>query len=250
MLRSVDVVPRAKALLRPYVWQARRRTLGRAKIRRHLQSAARSGQPVRVVLGGHWCEPAGWLVLDERDQDVTEPLAFPDGSVDAVFCEHVIEHVSLAETLALFVEVHRILRPGGVFRVVVPTIEAMIAADLTTDQGRSYMRRTIAHHFRTEEALVRERTGESLVATAPNALFVNFMFYEHGHRFIWTTDLLVHALRWAGFADVRQREVGEGADADVCLERRRRGDYVGFDPDEDKAGVPFNVDSGIAEAVR
>jgi len=247
----VGIGQRARSSLRPLVWSVRRRTLGRSKIRRAVAEARQAGEPVRVVVGGHWHALDGWLALDERDQDVTKPLAFDDGSVDAIFCEHVVEHIALADALRFFAEAHRVLRPDGILRVVVPTVEAMLDADLTTPEGQTYMGHTIAHHFSEAEAWVREHADESLVAAAPHVLFLNFMFYDHGHRFIWTRPLLVDALRWAGFTSARACEIGEGVDPEVCLERRRRGDYLGADPDADRApGTVFNCDSGVAEAVR
>jgi SAM-dependent methyltransferase len=41
----------------------------------------------------------------------TDPLPWPDGSVDAVTCMHLVEH--LRELKNLFVEVERLLKPGG-----------------------------------------------------------------------------------------------------------------------------------------
>jgi SAM-dependent methyltransferase len=48
------------------------------------------------------------------------PLSTSDRSFDFVFAEHFIEHLFLDEALFLFDEVFRLLRPGGVFRVVRP----------------------------------------------------------------------------------------------------------------------------------
>lgn len=48
------------------------------------------------------------------------PLSASDQSFDFVFAEHFIEHLFLDEALFLVEEVFRLLRPGGVFRVVCP----------------------------------------------------------------------------------------------------------------------------------
>jgi predicted SAM-dependent methyltransferase len=48
------------------------------------------------------------------------PLSASDRSFDFVFAEHFIEHLFLDEALFLVDEVFRLLRPGGVFRVVCP----------------------------------------------------------------------------------------------------------------------------------
>ena len=50
--------------------------------------------------------------------DVSRPLPFGPGSVDAVFAVHVLEH--LIDFLPLVDECHRVLRPGGVLHVLSP----------------------------------------------------------------------------------------------------------------------------------
>jgi predicted SAM-dependent methyltransferase len=47
-------------------------------------------------------------------------LPAKDSSVTFVFSEHFLEHLFFDEALALLVECHRILTPGGIVRVVVP----------------------------------------------------------------------------------------------------------------------------------
>lgn len=50
--------------------------------------------------------------------DVSQPLPFAAGSIDAVFAVHVLEH--LVDFLPLVDECHRVLRPGGVLHVLSP----------------------------------------------------------------------------------------------------------------------------------
>ena len=60
--------------------------------------------------------------------DLTKPLPFADDSVAAVFSSHVFEHLFRDEIVRLIAEVHRVLVPGGVCRVVVPDLEKVVAA--------------------------------------------------------------------------------------------------------------------------
>ncbi len=59
--------------------------------------------------------------------DLTKPLPFADASVAAVFSSHVFEHLFRDEIRRLVGEIRRVLRPGGVCRVVVPDLEKVVA---------------------------------------------------------------------------------------------------------------------------
>jgi len=55
----------------------------------------------------------------DRNEDI-ENISLSDECVDAVFCSHVLEHVDDAKATR---EVHRILKPGGLFITMVPICE-------------------------------------------------------------------------------------------------------------------------------
>lgn len=57
--------------------------------------------------------------------DLFDHLRFPveDQSAEVVYTSHTIEHVDNAAVRYLFGEVHRILKPGGIFRIITPDTE-------------------------------------------------------------------------------------------------------------------------------
>jgi len=59
--------------------------------------------------------------------DLTRPLPFADGSVQAVFSSHVFEHLFRDEIQSLVCEIRRVLEPSGVCRVVVPDLDKLVA---------------------------------------------------------------------------------------------------------------------------
>ena len=78
-----------------------------------------------------------WINLDVepvssevRRLDARRPLPFADGSVAAVYHSHVLEHLSAAEAAGFLAECWRVLRQGGVVRVVVPDLEGIAKAYL------------------------------------------------------------------------------------------------------------------------
>lgn len=55
--------------------------------------------------------------------DITQGLPFLDNHFDAVYHSHVLEHLDPRDGEKLLSECYRVLRPGGVLRIVVPNLE-------------------------------------------------------------------------------------------------------------------------------
>ncbi|OGU15535.1 MAG: hypothetical protein A2076_12770 [Geobacteraceae bacterium GWC2_53_11] len=64
--------------------------------------------------------------------DATTPLPLEDGCFDVCYCSHVLEHLSRDEARLLVTEIHRVLKPGGIIRLVVPDLEGIVRAYLST----------------------------------------------------------------------------------------------------------------------
>jgi SAM-dependent methyltransferase len=80
----------------------------------------RVGSYVGVDVSGTAVERARSLGLDARPIDDAAALGFDDASFDAVVCLEVLEHLFAPHDAAA--EVHRVLRPGGVFLATVPNV--------------------------------------------------------------------------------------------------------------------------------
>jgi predicted SAM-dependent methyltransferase len=52
-----------------------------------------------------------------------KPLPVPDNTAELVYTSHTIEHIDNASVNYLFKEVQRVLKPGGIFRIVTPDTE-------------------------------------------------------------------------------------------------------------------------------
>ena len=112
-------------------------------------------------------------------------IPYPDGSVDVVFHEHVLEHMPYQAGFALTAECRRVLRAGGVLRFGVPDAEAVI---------RSYARQ------------ITTAWAES----RPTAMLaVCGLFYEDGHRAMYDSLTLEMLCRAAGFGEVARAYDGE-----------------------------------------
>jgi predicted SAM-dependent methyltransferase len=84
-------------------------------------------------LGCGACFHPDWVNVDfaPRDHnvirhDLRRPLPFADANFEVVYHSHVLEHFSRAFAPVFLKECHRVLKPGGIVRVVVPDLETMI----------------------------------------------------------------------------------------------------------------------------
>jgi predicted SAM-dependent methyltransferase len=55
--------------------------------------------------------------------DITSGLPFADNSFDVVYHSHVLEHLKPEQAKSLLRECHRVLKPDGILRVLVPDLE-------------------------------------------------------------------------------------------------------------------------------
>ena len=75
----------------------------------------------RVMHITHADWPRGIVIHDLR-----RPLPWPDESAESVYASHVLEHVSREQGRRMLAECHRVLRDGGVLRVVVPDLRILV----------------------------------------------------------------------------------------------------------------------------
>lgn len=86
---------------------------------------------------GSWCFPMdGWINMEGNPALATRPtiisgmdgrLPFRDGSLEAVYCGHVLEHIRWAHVPPFLAECARVLEPGGGFAAVGPDCDRAVA---------------------------------------------------------------------------------------------------------------------------
>ena len=121
-----------KQRLSPYVHAGLSRALRPARersFRAQFEAAQRAGL-VRVNIGSGRKPVEGWINTDivwqaDAYLDVTKPWPVPSGSVDCIYADNVIEHVPLDVGREVFRHAYDALKPGGVFRLATPDVEAV-----------------------------------------------------------------------------------------------------------------------------
>jgi predicted SAM-dependent methyltransferase len=131
-VRYPKQVVKAKRKLNPaidYTLTKARRPAGERAFVKAVEEAAARG-PVRVNIGSGGKPMEGWVNCDIVWRvpvylDATQPWPIPDNTVDYVYADNVIEHVTLDLGRRLFQHTFAALKPGGVVRLATPDVEAV-----------------------------------------------------------------------------------------------------------------------------
>jgi SAM-dependent methyltransferase len=74
-----------------------------------------------------------------RYGNICRGLPVAEGSVDMVYCSHVLEHLPVNDMRLALRNTFKMLRPGGVFRSVIPDLRMAAEAYLnSSDPGAGY----------------------------------------------------------------------------------------------------------------
>jgi hypothetical protein len=132
--------------------------------------------------------------------DVIKGLPIPPQSAEAVYCSHVLEHMTLDEFRLAIRNVYTYLRPGGTFRMVLPDLEQLINAyknDPTPGASSRFM----------QDSFLGEPTLTRGLKSLPTALFGRAR-----HLWMWDYKGLAEQLAAAGFTDIRRAQMGDSPD--------------------------------------
>ena len=118
----------------------------------------------------------------------------PPASCAGVYCSHVLEHFSLEDLRLALQNTFTLLKPGGIFRCVVPDLEASARRYLQQlDAGQAgasldFLGETLLGHHRTHRGI-----KDAIVAR----------FISEQHLWMWDRLSLAAELERAGFSQIR-----------------------------------------------
>lgn len=127
-----------------------------------------------------------------RRASVSKGLPVASGSADLVYCSHVLEHLTLEEFRAALRETHRMLKPGGTFRFVLPDLEQAIE-DYNNgdpvDRSMKFMKSTL---------LGKPKRGAGLEQ------FMRSWLGGSEHLWMWDYPGMAQELAAVGFKNIRR----------------------------------------------
>ena len=182
----------------------------------------RNSDNLLVNLGPGPYGKSGWVNVDISESpnvnclyDCRKSLPFPDASVRGIFCEHFFEHVDYTEEMPYFLsECHRVLKRGGVLRLILPDAEMYLRAYCKGGwEDLSAIRPLDAEHadfyFQCKYNTPME--------------LVNVVFRQgHEHKFAYDFETLSYVLRRYGFSEVVHQQYGRSLLSELCLDQAGR----------------------------
>lgn len=91
---------------------------------------------IKLNIGAGESDLPGFIPVDLKDGiDATSKLPYDDGSVDEIYCSHMLEHVHYTKHIETVKEWVRVLRPGGRIRIAVPDFDSVLQRYMNGDMS-------------------------------------------------------------------------------------------------------------------
>jgi len=204
-----DLLAISRDLRRTIAWRAPRDLAG---VDRRLKRAYMAASKPRMLNLGCGRHPLpGWLNSDyhpESDRelylDVRKPFPFEPAMFDFVYSEHMIEHLTRAQTRFMLGECARVLRPGGRLRLATPNLVFLI--EMYRSEKTPLQQRYLAWAAQSYGLPPDE---------ADDIYIINHFVRAWGHRFIYDENSLQRAMEQEGFGEITAFRPGESASAEL-----------------------------------
>jgi len=158
----------------------------------------------RLPFIGRWFSRGTTVFPDAvRFGDIVKGLPIPDGSVRGIYASHVLEHLSYAEFWTALDHTFRLLRPGGIFRLVVPDLKI---------RAQQYIERLDSGQAEANAWFMR--AAHLGLESPPRGLaaFARSTFGRSAHLWMWDESALAAALDKTGFVNIRRCYFGDCSD--------------------------------------
>lgn len=160
--------------------------------------------PIKLNIGCGTDYKEDWVNVDNNSDenierldlnwDMRNPLPFEENSVDYVFNEHFLEHLTVEEGQVVIKDLMRVLKPGGVLRIAVPDLEVVV---------NKYLKNNL-----TEDPTIKKF---DLTWIKTRAEFINVSFRWWGHKWLYDFEELKRRIEEAGFLKIERCELGKSS---------------------------------------
>lgn len=142
--------------------------------------------------------------------DVTKGIPCKENTIKGIFTEHCLEHISFSACKDVIAEFFRILRPGGVVRIIVPDAELYIELYIASRGGKEV-------RFPNQGDYVFEDFFTPLMA-------VNRIFRDHEHLYAYDFETMSALLSRQGFIEIKKQSFRRGLESELLVDSEQRKD--------------------------
>jgi predicted SAM-dependent methyltransferase len=131
---------------------------------------------------------------------------YNDNSIDIVYASHLFEHLTLKSTDLFLKEANRVLKPGGVIRIVVPDLLQI---------AKKYIAEYEQNSFEAEStkfimwAINMHREGQYGNVGIFKKLILEWQGYPHQHKYMYDDKSLTFKVKQYGFQQIKIKSYGE-----------------------------------------
>lgn len=171
---------------------------------------------IKLHLGCGTQYKEGWINIDNNSDnniqkldlnwDLRNPLPFPDNTVDFIFHEHLLEHLTVDEGQNFIKDSMRVLKQGGVLRISMPDLEVSVKNYLNLN-------------WKQDDGELLKKYGMDYIKTRAERL--NMAFHFWGHKWLYDWEELERRLKEAGCTKIKRCEFEKSDYPQLCnLETR------------------------------
>jgi ubiquinone/menaquinone biosynthesis C-methylase UbiE len=134
---------------------------------------------------------------DVKFHNVRKALRYPNGTVSAVYASHLLEHLYRSDARFFLGETLRVLKPGGICRIITPDLKVLAQRYITVSEttnveaANEYLSALLTYPDYGQSGLVAR-----ILRSANNL---------HSHKWLYDVPSLSNLMRDVGFSRVCQR---------------------------------------------
>ena len=155
--------------------------------------------------------------------DVTKGLPYASSTVDGIYSEHSIEHLTQSDIISFLRECRRVLKPGGRVRIATPDLDEIVRQYAADDWRQPWLK----------------QYGYEWICG--RAEYLNVSLREWSHKWVMNEEELSRLAGFSGLENAERCGVNESNDKHLCnletraestliMEYRKRSDFIAADP--------------------
>jgi hypothetical protein len=141
---------------------------------------------------------------ETRFGDIIKGPLTAANSCDGIYASHVLEHLSLNDMQIALKHTLSMLKPGGIFRLVVPDL---------AERARIYVRKKDAGDKDASHFFMRSTYLGTVNRPRKLQGFARAIFGNSNHLWMWDEPTMSEMLRQAGFVSIRRCQHGDSVDS-------------------------------------